>query len=139
MSAEQELFESSVVNREWHDFNHKIRVTGEGRELTLQECYDRDIQLSQEIFNEVSSVADLEIPPNKYILFVDMVNPGSMGSPQIQSVDPDRLAKVYEAETGDSDINQDFSSANMRHCFGFRAGDVRFVTVKPFLRTCQVI
>ncbi len=129
---EQELFESAVVNRDWYDLNHKIFVTPEGHELTLQECYDRDIKLSQEIFDEVSSVADLEIPPGKYILFVDMVNPGSMGSPQIQSVDPERLAKVYKAETGDSDINQDFSSANMRHCFGFQRGDARFVTVKPF-------
>ena len=129
---EKELSNPDQVNEFWHDPNHKIWVAAEGRELTLQECYDREIRLSQEIFAEVSAVADLEIPPQKYILYVDMVNPGSMGNPQIKLIDPERLAKVYEAETGDSDVNQDFTSANIRHCFGFRANDARFVTVKPF-------
>ena len=122
------------ANETWNNPNFKVFVKSEGRELTLQECYDLEIKLSQEIFAEVSQVANVEIPPEKYILFVDMANPGSMSNPKIKLIDTKRLSKVYEAETGDGDINQDFTSANMRHCFGFKAGDPRFVTVKPFIQ-----
>ena len=122
------------VNETWNNPNFKVLVKSEQRELTLPECYDLEIKLSQEIFKEVSEVADLEIPPQKYILFVDMANPGSMSNPKVKLIDAIRLSKVYEAETGDGDINQDFTSANMRHCFGFKAADARFVTVKPFVQ-----
>lgn len=129
--AEQQL-ELARCNETWRDSNQTVWVELAGRELTYSECYDRDIALSREIFVEVSKVADLEIPPGKYILFVDMANPGSMGNPKIKLIDPDRLAKVYQAETGRPDVTQDFQSANMRFCFGFNPEDVRFVTVKPF-------
>ena len=128
-SEEEEL---EQVNNRWINQDYKILIDDENRELTLQECYDRDIKLSQEIFDEVSSVALAEIPPGKFILFVDMANLGAMNGPRIKFVDHERLSKVYEAETGSSDIEQDFADANMRHCFGFKSGDARFVTVKPF-------
>lgn len=120
------------VNRTWRNGDYKIFVKSEQESLTLPECYDRDIVRAKEIFNKVEAVANQTIQADKYLLFVDMANPGGMGHVNVKLADPDRLAKMYEAETGSPDLTQDFQSANMRYCFGFKPGDARFRTVKPF-------
>lgn len=120
------------VNRTWRDSDYKIFIESENKHLTLPECYDREITRAKEIYNKVEAVANQAITQEKYLLFVDMANPGGMGSPNVKLADSDRLAKVYEAETGSPDTTQDFQSANMRYCFGFQPGDARFRTVKPF-------
>jgi GMP synthase (glutamine-hydrolysing) len=129
VEAQSEL---AHVNETWRNPERKVFVASENQELSYKECYDRDITLSREIFDEVSQVADMEIPPQKYLLFVDMAHPGAMGSEKTKLIDPDRLAKAYEAETGSPEVTQDFQSANMRYVFGFKPNDTRFVTVKPF-------
>lgn len=129
-SPEEILMESA--NESWRNPEHSVFIVSENKDLNYKECYDREIAISKEIFNEISSVANQEIPPGKYILFVDMADPGSMGNPKLTAIDQDRLEKMFEAETGSPDTTQDFQPANMRHCFGFLPNDTRFVTVKPF-------
>lgn len=121
------------INHAWRDESFTLTLFATGENCTLRECYVREVVRAKEVFTQVSRVVSQEIPEGSYILFVDMAHPGFMQHPEIQMVDKDRLSLVYEAETGNADITQDFQSANMRFCFGFDPYDTRFVTVKPFI------
>jgi GMP synthase-like glutamine amidotransferase len=122
----------ALINKRWRDEGVKLWSEEEGRALSLKECYEREIVRSKLLFEEVRKVADQEVPQGLYVLFVDMTHPGFMKRPEALQLDPDRLSKIYEAETGSPDSSQDFQCANIRYCFGFTPGDARFRTVKPF-------
>lgn len=128
-----ELFEkNTIINKRWRDESIKLWNEEEGRALSLKECYEKEIERAKHIFEEVSLVANREVPEGFYVLFVDMTHPGFMKRPEVRALDAERLAKIYEAETGSSDTTQDFQSANMRYCFGFLPSDSRFRTLHAF-------
>lgn len=132
--AEPQKIKVGILNMEFNKNwrNPEFKVTVGGESLTFKELYDRAIIKSKEIFQKTNEVAE-RIPQDKYILYVDAVEKGTMGSENIDHIDEDRLKKVYEAETGSSQIDQEnFQADNMRYCLGFNKGDERFQKINAF-------
>ncbi len=129
MPIPEELKEKA--NKIWRDSNFKVTI--EEEVFTLKELYDREIEISKKIHEKTKKVTKEQIPMGKYILYVNLVETGTMGSEKIEYIDQDRLKKVYEAETGSGVIDKEnFQSKNMSYCLGFDAGDDRFRTMEAF-------
>lgn len=116
-------------NIAWRDPRYTVYIDELGSELTFPECYKREVLHSRLIFEETHSVVNDDIPPDFYVLYVDMVIAGVTGNPAFKYIDLDRKQLMFEAETGSTDVTQDFYEGNMRHCLGFNTGDQRFRVV----------
>lgn len=119
------------LNKSWRNKEKTIEVDGE--KYNLEDCYDHEIERRQKAFETASRIAE-QIPPGKYILFVDSVdkNQGTTAHPEFPLIDEDRRKKMFQAETGSDDLNQDFQPENMRYRLGFKKGDNRFQVFKSF-------
>lgn len=130
-SKEEKEKKKKRFNKFWRNKDYKIEVNGEM--LTLKQCYDREIERKDAIFEATKKIMEKQIPKGKFILYVNSTLKGVAGHDNIKYIDRDRLKKMYRSETGRSKIDpKNFQKNNMCRRLGFEREDERFKVVNSF-------
>lgn len=119
------------LNHFWNNPDYKILI--ENQELSLQECYDKIVERSENIFKETRKVALEQIPEGKYILYINSTIEGVIRNKNIKYIDKERLEKMYQSETGNPEIDpENFQERNISYCLGLTKEDKRLKAINLF-------
>lgn len=98
----------------------------------FRSLYEKAVQEGVERHSRMSVILNEVLPSDGWILFVDMVERGSAGSPYIPFIDQDRLRLAWRAQTGNDSLDATrFQNDTMRYWLGFSPNDPRFVLYQP--------
>lgn len=121
----------SILNKYWLDPNYKLQI--DGREFTLREVYNREVENNQKVFEYIKQITDESVPAGKFILFVNETKQSPLDKKDFEFIDDDRKRLMYRADTGTDYVPTDeLLDRNVERCLGFEHKDDRFKVFKVF-------